>query len=60
MAKKLIFTFTAFVLTSIFFSTKAQDATFSQFYANPTYLNPALAGSGICPRVSLNYRNQWP
>jgi type IX secretion system PorP/SprF family membrane protein len=38
----------------------AQDPQFSQFYANQLYLNPALAGSARCPRVSLNYRNQWP
>lgn len=37
-----------------------QDPAFSQFYANPLYLNPALAGSARCPRVILNYRNQWP
>ncbi|MCF8303497.1 MAG: type IX secretion system membrane protein PorP/SprF [Bacteroidales bacterium] len=41
-------------------SAQAQDAAFSQYYANPVYLNPALAGSRICPRVNLNYRNQWP
>ena len=38
----------------------AQDPEFTQFYANPLYLNPAFAGSSRCPRVSLNYRNQWP
>ena len=38
----------------------AQDPEFTQFYANPLYLNPALAGMGRCPRVNLNYRNQWP
>lgn len=37
-----------------------QDVAFSQFYANPVYLNPALAGNRICPRVTLNYRNQYP
>lgn len=37
-----------------------QDLVFSQFYANPVYLNPALAGNKICPRVTLNYRNQYP
>ena len=37
-----------------------QDAEFTQFYANPLYLNPALAGSVQCPRFVLNYRNQWP
>lgn len=38
----------------------AQDPTFTQFYSNPVYLNPALSGSSGCPRVALNYRNQWP
>lgn len=39
---------------------RAQDPQFTQFYANPLYLNPAFAGSGKCPRVNINYRNQWP
>lgn len=45
-----------------FGSTKvhAQDPEFTQFYANPLYLNPAFAGTHRCPRVTLNYRNQWP
>jgi type IX secretion system PorP/SprF family membrane protein len=38
----------------------AQDIAFSQFYANPLYLNPAFAGTAKCPRVNLNYRNEWP
>lgn len=38
----------------------AQDPQFTQFYANPLYLNPAFAGTARCPRVILNYRNQWP
>lgn len=37
-----------------------QDPIFSQFYANPLYLNPAFAGTARCWRVNLNYRNQWP
>lgn len=39
---------------------KAQDPQFTQFYANPLYLNPAFAGNMRCPRICLNYRNQWP
>ena len=38
----------------------AQDPECSQFYANPLYLNPALAGVTICPKANANYRNQWP
>jgi type IX secretion system PorP/SprF family membrane protein len=38
----------------------AQDPQFSQFYAAPLYLNPALAGSTGQARAGLNYRNQWP
>jgi type IX secretion system PorP/SprF family membrane protein len=37
-----------------------QDPTFSQFFSNRLYLNPAFAGTSNCPRLSLNYRNQWP
>ena len=47
------------VFTSIA-SVNAQDPTFTQFYANPLYLNPAFAGSHGCPRFALNYRNEWP
>ncbi len=42
------------------FQVSAQDPNFTQFYANPLYLNPALAGSYGCPRFALNYRNEWP
>ncbi len=38
----------------------AQDPEFTQFYANPLYLNPAFTGSQRCKRVVVNYRNQWP
>lgn len=42
------------------FEARTQDPTFTQFYANPIYLNPAFAGTSGCPRISLNYRNEWP
>jgi len=48
------------LLCVLTFSLKAQDASFSQFYANPMYLNPALAGNTECGRLNLNFRNQWP
>jgi type IX secretion system PorP/SprF family membrane protein len=38
----------------------SQDVIYSQFYANPLYLNPALAGAKLDQRITLNYRNQWP
>ena len=50
----------AFLLTAILQEVKAQDPQFTQFYANPLYLNPAFAGVARCPRFILNYRNQWP
>jgi type IX secretion system PorP/SprF family membrane protein len=38
----------------------AQDAHFTQFYALPTYVSPAFAGTGAQTRVGLAYRDQWP
>lgn len=37
----------------------AQSPQFSQFYSNPIYSNPALAGDAGTPRFIANYRNQW-
>lgn len=37
-----------------------QDFHYSQFYAAPLYLNPALTGSTELSRAGLNYRKQWP
>lgn len=59
MLKKLIFTL---ICSGLFCVSDgySQDAQFSQYFAHPLYLNPALAGNKICPRLTLNYRNQWP
>ncbi|NNM95269.1 MAG: PorP/SprF family type IX secretion system membrane protein [Bacteroidia bacterium] len=38
---------------------KAQDPAFSQFYASPLLLNPAILGASDDWRTSLCYRNQW-
>ena len=38
----------------------AQDTQYSQFYAAPLYLNPAMTGSSEMTRIGVNYRNQWP
>ena len=57
------FTKRILVIIALFISSLAgfaQDAHFTQFYANPLYLNPAFTGSQICPRFVMNYRNQWP
>ncbi|MCX6286381.1 MAG: type IX secretion system membrane protein PorP/SprF [Bacteroidetes bacterium] len=52
--------FTVILFFASLWTTFAQDPEFSQFYANPLYLNPALTGATICPRIIGNYRNQWP
>ncbi len=55
----LNFTLLSFLIV-ISASIRAQDPTFTQFYANPVYLNPAFAGADRCPKITLNYRNEWP
>jgi type IX secretion system PorP/SprF family membrane protein len=42
-------------------AVSAQDPSFSQFYASPLTLNPALTGKfNGDMRIAGNYRNQWP
>ncbi len=38
----------------------AQDPLYSQFFANPLHLNPALTGVEGAMKFHLGYRNQWP
>ncbi len=61
MKRKIHFIIAVLTLTTLFNqSGRAQDPEFTQFYANPLYLNPAFAGTARCPRLVMNYRNQWP
>ncbi len=39
---------------------QGQDMQYSQFYAAPLYLNPAMTGGSELTRLGVNYRNQWP
>lgn len=57
--KKFLSTLTVCVaLTSVSYS---QDPNFSQFFASPMTLNPALTGKFDGEfRFAANYRNQWP
>lgn len=48
------------VVLALYQTGFSQDPAYSQFYGNPLYLNPALAGTGECMRLTANYRNQWP
>jgi type IX secretion system PorP/SprF family membrane protein len=55
------FLFTLFVCIGLTCVSIAQDPNFSQFFASPLTLNPALTGKfdGVY-RFAANYRNQWP
>ncbi len=56
----LIWVLLLFILVAGNKTIIGQDPIFTQFYSNPIYLNPAFAGSRVCPRFALNYRNEWP
>ncbi len=56
MQKRILFTTSLLFLLVL---SQAQDQVFSQFYAAPLQLNPALTGVVEAPRITLNYRNQW-
>jgi type IX secretion system PorP/SprF family membrane protein len=58
MKKKLLSLAVTLVMVAV---ANAQDPNFSQFFASPLTLNPALTGKfdGTL-RVAGNYRNQWP
>ena len=60
MNKRKVLIWAVILFTGLGIEATAQDVHFSQYYANPVYLNPAYAGSVVCPRISLNFRHQWP
>ena len=51
MHKRIVILLAA-VLSMATLRVEAQDALFSQFFANPLYLNPAFAGTNVC--------HHWP
>lgn len=55
--QKLLLTLIAWCVA---WTVSAQDNQFSQYYANPTFINPAFTGAGQKTRFTFNYRNQWP
>lgn len=57
---ELVLVLSAICCLSLPQKATAQDPAFTQYYANPLYLNPAMAGTNKCPRLVLNHRNQWP
>lgn len=61
MLRSLIYT-VFFVIVGFLSLSPAfgQDPQYSQYYAAPLYLNPAMAGGELTGRVGFNYRNQWP
>jgi type IX secretion system PorP/SprF family membrane protein len=57
MKKILLGVSAALVMTS---TAMAQDPHFTQYFASPLTLNPALTGLTQCDlRLAANYRNQW-
>lgn len=50
------------IVAAMLFATAAaaQDASFSQFFLNPLYTNPAYTGVNPGLRANLNYRTLWP
>ena len=55
--KKLVL---LFVSITYCLSIIGQDNQYSQFYSAQLYLNPAFAGTKMCPRAIINFRDQWP
>jgi hypothetical protein len=48
------------ILMGVSSAIHGQAVEMSQYWSAPLHVNPALAGISYGPRVSANYRNQWP
>ena len=57
LAAAVVFTSALCPLTS--YMAWAQDYRFSQYYANPLRLNPAMMGANSDMKFILGYRSQW-
>ena len=57
MRRKVYISVVFIFVSKIFFGQALQ---LTQFYAAPTFLNPAFAGLGTCSRMGTTYRVQWP
>jgi len=55
--KRYILTYCLLLMTLV---SKAQDPQFTQFYANPLYLNPAFTGTSVQSRAIMASRIEWP
>jgi type IX secretion system PorP/SprF family membrane protein len=55
--KKILLTYG---LLFVILIAKAQDPQFTQFFANPLYLNPAFTGTSEQSRLVMDSRIQWP
>ena len=60
LRSRLTFVFFTLLTWAFYTPARAQDPQYSQYYAAPLYLNPAMAGAELTGRVGFNYRNQWP
>ena len=60
MNRTKLFFWMAIMLLGGSLRVAGQDVHFSQYFANPVYLNPAYAGTYVCPRLVTNFRMQWP
>ena len=57
MLKRLLI---GFISVMAMVNVQAQDPHFTQFYAQPLYLNPGFAGTTLEHRFIVNNRIQWP